>query len=71
MMGPDKERYGWQHWKDSQGGKSKITAADIERAIQQTTREYAAETVEDLEQSAKELEKLVQVLGSEAEDGNQ
>jgi type VI secretion system protein ImpA len=63
MMGPDRERYGWQHWKESQGGKGKITGADIERAIQQTKREYAAETVESLEQSSSELEKLVQVLG--------
>ena len=36
MMGPDKERYSWQHWKESQRGKSKITAADIEKAIQPT-----------------------------------
>ena len=39
MMGPDKERYGWQHWERAARGKSKITGADIERAIQQTKRE--------------------------------
>ena len=39
LMDPDGQRYGWQHWKDSQGGKSKITAADIERAIQVTPLE--------------------------------
>ena len=38
-MDPDGQQLGWQHWKDSQGGKSKITAADIERAIQVTSLE--------------------------------
>ena len=49
LMAPDRERYGWQHWKDSQGGKSKITAAEIERAIQVTPLEKRRAIVEDME----------------------
>src|SRR5262249_5640571 len=62
LMGLDRERYGWQHWKDSQAGKSKISAADIEKAITATSREESERAVEDLEEGLKELDQLVQVL---------
>lgn len=62
LMDPDGQRYGWQHWRDSQGGKSKITAADVERAIQVTSVEHSQLLVEDIEESWKELAGLAQVL---------
>jgi type VI secretion system protein ImpA len=62
MMGLDKERYGWQHWKDSQGGKSKITATDIERAIQGTSRQQSEQMVEALGESLQEHERLARAL---------
>lgn len=62
MMGSDREGYGWQHWKDSQGGKSDITAADIERAMQVTSPKQIEETVEALEESWQEYERLTGVL---------
>ena len=62
LMDPDGQQLGWQHWKDSQGGKSKITAADIERAIQVTSLEKCQLIVEDMEESWKELSGLAQVL---------
>ena len=62
LMDPDGQRYGWQHWKDSQGGKSKITGADVERAIQVTPLEKSELVFEDMEESWKELAGLGQVL---------
>ena len=64
MMPPGAEGYGWQHWKDSQGGKSKITGPDIEKAIQISSREACEDLVEDLSQSWQELELLSQVLNA-------
>lgn len=66
MMPPGAEGYGWQHWKDSQGGKSKskITAAEIDKAIQITSREACEGLIEDLNQSWKELELLTHVLNA-------
>ena len=61
-MDPDGQRYGWQHWKDSQGAKSKITGADVERAIQVTPLEKSELVFEDMEESWKELAGLGQVL---------
>src|SRR5262245_50994847 len=62
LMGHDGARFGWQHWKDSQSGKSKISAADIEKAIAATSREESERAVEDLEECQKELNQLSQVL---------
>lgn len=64
MMPPGAEGYGWQHWKDSQGGKSKITGPDIEKAIQISSRDACEDLVEDLSQSWQELELLSQVLNA-------
>jgi type VI secretion system protein ImpA len=63
LMDPDGQRYGWQQWKDSQGGgKNKVSAADIERAIQVTTLDRCQLVVEDMEESGKELAGLAQAL---------
>ena len=62
LLDPDGQRYGWQHWKDSQASKSKITAADIERAIQVTPLAKCQLVLEDIEDSSKELSGLTQVL---------
>ena len=62
LMDPEGQRYGWQHWKDSQAPKSKITAADVERAIQATPVDKSQLVVEDIEESWKELAGLAQVL---------
>ena len=62
LMDLDGQRYGWQHWKDSQGAKSKITGADVERAIQVTPLEKSELVFEDMEESWKELAGLGQVL---------
>jgi type VI secretion system protein ImpA len=63
LMDPGGLQFGWQHWKDSQGsGKSKITTADIERAIQITPVDKCQLLVEDMEESGKELAGLTQVL---------
>ena len=64
MMPPGAEGYGWQHWRDSQGGKSKITGPDIEKAIQISSRDACEDLVEDLSQSWQELELLSQVLNA-------
>jgi len=62
LLAPDQERFGWQHWRDSQTGKSKLTAADIERGIQNTSREYAERSAADLDQCWQELELLSNAL---------
>jgi type VI secretion system protein ImpA len=63
MMPPSETGYGWQHWKETQAGKaSKITPADIEKAIQLTTREACEIQVEELNQCSQELDGLVQSL---------
>jgi len=62
LMDPDGQRYGWQHWKDSQAGKSKITPAEIERAIQVTPLEKCQLITEDMEEGWRELESLTRIL---------
>ena len=67
MMPPGAEGYGWQHWKDSQGGKSKITGARHREGYPDQAPRDACEDslVENLQvRAGKELELLSQVLNA-------
>lgn len=50
--------FGWLDWRRSQDGKGDITAADVEKAIQDATPEACAQTAEEIAQSLQEVEQL-------------
>jgi type VI secretion system protein ImpA len=56
-------QYGWQHWKDAQEARGAVTPQMFEQAVAATPREYYQTAVEDIGQSAEELEALTNVLG--------
>lgn len=62
MMPPGPDGFGWQHWRDAQGGKSEVSSADIETAIQMCGREACESLLADLNESWEELDLLSQVL---------
>ena len=54
--------YGWQHWKDVQDSRGSVTAEAFEKAVIATPREYCQAVVEDIAESAGELNELATVL---------
>jgi len=64
LIGRDKVRYSWQQWKESQGPKAAVTGAQIENAIQLSSREQCELVVEDLTLAQQELEGLVKDLNA-------
>jgi type VI secretion system protein ImpA len=62
MVWGDGRRYGWLQWKQSQGGKEGISPADIEKAIQATSREHCQAKVDDLNEAWQELDTLAREL---------
>ncbi len=55
-------RYGWFHWKQSQGGKDGLSPADIEKAVEATPREHCQAMIDDLTESWQELDTLAREL---------
>jgi type VI secretion system protein ImpA len=64
LIGRDKERYSWQQWKESQGPKATVTGAEIDKAINASSREQCALVVDDLTLAWQELDLLVNLLNA-------
>ncbi len=66
MLRGGKGSFSWFEWKDSQSGKSKISPADIESALQEMPREACETQFEDLKESVHELDALTTALRERA-----
>ena len=64
LIGRDKERYSWHQWKESLSGKGPVSSADIERAIQSSSREYCEQVFDDLTLAWQEIEHLLKDLNA-------
>ncbi len=64
LIGHDKNRYSWHQWKESLGGKGPVTSADIERAIQSSSRESCEQVFDDLTLAWQEIERLLKDLNA-------
>ncbi len=54
---------GWQHWKDAQTNpKGPVTAADFDRAVAATPRDFCQTNADDLGESVTELMELCKTL---------
>jgi type VI secretion system protein ImpA len=62
MIWREGAQYSWLQWKQSQGAKSGITPADIDKAIEATPREHCQAMVEDLTESWQEVDILAKEL---------
>ncbi|MHB1559332.1 MAG: type VI secretion system protein TssA [Isosphaeraceae bacterium] len=67
MLRGGKGPFSWFEWKESQSGKSKISPADIESALQEMPREACEAQFEDLKESLEELDALTAALRERAE----
>src|SRR5262249_33979819 len=54
--------YGWQHWKDAQDARGPVTKDAFDKAVGATPREYCQTAVEDIAESAEELNQRGNVL---------
>jgi type VI secretion system protein ImpA len=61
----EEKNYGWQQWKDAQDGKGSVSAETFDKAVAATPREYCQTIVDDLTESAKELDLLGAILSKE------
>src|SRR5262249_7212154 len=62
--GGDGQNYGWQQWRDAQDARGSVTAEAFDRAVAATPREYCQAVVEDIAESASELNALTENLSS-------
>jgi type VI secretion system protein ImpA len=63
-QGGDGQNYGWQQWRDAQDARGSVTAEAFDRAVAATPREYCQAVVEDIAESASELNALTESLSS-------
>ncbi|QEH33822.1 hypothetical protein OJF2_23520 [Aquisphaera giovannonii] len=64
MLPPEPNGLGWQQWKESQGPKSKVSPADVEKGVQLTSREASEALVQDLRLALQELDLLSRSLAA-------
>jgi type VI secretion system protein ImpA len=62
IIGREKDRYSWHQWKEMSNPKAAVTAADIEKAIQLSTREQCEQVFDDLSLAWQELQLLSKAL---------
>ncbi len=60
----EEQNYGWQQWKDARDARGDVTAEAFDQAVAATPREYCQTVVDDIAQSAAELNQLGNVLST-------
>ncbi|WP_165231002.1 type VI secretion system protein TssA [Aquisphaera insulae] len=69
LLPPEPSGLNWQQWKDSQGGKGKVTKADVEKGVQLTGRDAIEGQVNDLRRALQELDLLSAALNAKMTAG--
>jgi len=61
----EEQKYAWQHWKEMQDGKGKVSADAFNRAVMATPREFCQAAVDDIGESVAELTELTKILSAQ------